>query len=150
MEDNHRMIAHADNGTGPVARLLDRLRYAFKYLSDPPNFFRAMSQNRFARRIVGNLLACHAAVRAENPSLEGEALYRKVLLRSGYVTPDQIDDMLSQADDSVDEWTAPGRQKLGFRELVHFLVMQRFLASGQVGSVVSFGEIVNSPVPAEL
>jgi hypothetical protein len=150
MKENQRMIAEVDNGPGPIARLLNGVRDAAKYLSDPPNFFRALAQNRFARRIVGKLLACHAAVRAESPSLQGEALYREVLLRSGYIAAEQLDDFLSQADDSVDEWTAPGREQLGFRELVHFLVMQRFLASGQAGSVVSFGDIVNSLVPAEL
>lgn len=107
-------------------------------------------EKRFARRLIGELLSSYAIVRLEKPELSGEELYRDVLLRTPGVEPEQVDELLRRASDSVDAWTAPGRKGLGFRELVHFFVMSRYQAEGRVGSMISFGDLVNALVPADL
>ena len=117
---------------------------------DYAHIFLAIKERRFAKRVVRLLLKSHSAVSAEKPGLSGEELYREVLLHTQQVDPSRVNEILRQAEDSVDEWTAPGRDGVGFRELVHFFVMSQYLAAGNVGTVVSFGEIVDSLIPANL
>jgi hypothetical protein len=113
-------------------------------------FLEPLRERLFASRIVKRLLKSHAAVRATRPELSGAALYREVLLHSGAVEPSQVNRWLADAEDSVDEWTAPGRQRLGLREVAHFLVMSRYHAKGKPGARISFGAIVNALVPEDL
>jgi hypothetical protein len=74
----------------------------------------------------------------------------RVLLHSGAVESAQVNRWLVDAEDSVDEWTAPGRRGLGLREVAHFLVMSRYRDKGKPGAQVSFGAIVNALVPENL
>ena len=111
--------------------------------------FVAIREKRFAKRVVRQLLKSYSAVRARNPDLSGQPLYREVLLESGLVEPSQVDDVLWQAEDSIDEWTTHSSKELGFREVVHFVVLSRYQAAGNVGTVVSFKQIVYSLVPAD-
>lgn len=113
-------------------------------------WFLSLRERLFARRIVKRLLKSHAAVRARKPDLSGSALYREVLLHSGTVEPTQVSRWLVDAEDSVDEWTAPGRHELGLREVAHFLVMSRYQDKGKPGATISFGAIVNSLIPENL
>ena len=113
-------------------------------------FLEPFRERLFASRLVKRLLRSHAAVRASQPDLSGTALYREVLLHSGTVEPAQVNRWLSDAEDSVDEWTAPGRKGLGLREVAHFLVMSHHQAKGRPGARISFGALVNSLVPEEL
>lgn len=110
----------------------------------------SLRERLFARRIVKRLLRSHAAVRATKPELKGAELYREVLLHSGAVESAQVNRWLVDAEDSVDEWTAPGRRGLGLREVAHFLVMSRYRDRGKPGAQVSFGAIVNALVPENL
>ena len=73
-----------------------------------------------------------------------------MLLHSGAVDATQVNRWLADAEDSVDEWTAPGRAELGLREVAHFLVMSRYQDKGKPGAVVSFGAIVNALIPEHL
>ena len=122
--------------------------------SDPTksrvHMFLAIKEKRFAKRAIKRLLKLHSAVSAENLGLSGSALYRAVLLHTQRLEPSRVDEMLRQAEDSVDEWTSPGRDGLGFREVVHFFVMSEFREAGHGGTVVSIRDIVNSLVPAHL
>jgi hypothetical protein len=113
-------------------------------------WFVSLRERLFARRIVKRLLKSHAAIRAARPELSGTALYREVLLHSGSVDATQINRWLVDAEDSVDEWTAPGRQELGLREVAHFLVMSRYQHKGKPGATISFGAIVNALIPDHL
>ena len=112
--------------------------------------FLAVKEKRFAKRVIERLLEAHSAVSADNPDLSDKALYREVLLHTQQVDPLRVDQLLLQAEDSIDEWTAPGRDELGFREIAHFFVLTQYQATGHKGTVVSFGEIVDSLIPAEL
>jgi hypothetical protein len=89
-------------------------------------------------------------VRAARPHLSREDLYREALLHSGLVTPSEIDEVMRLAEDSVDAWTAPGRNGLRLRELAHFLVVSKHLERGHAGSLVSFGAIVSAMVLPDL
>jgi hypothetical protein len=113
-------------------------------------FLEPLRERLFASRIVKRLLRSHAAVRAIKPDLAGNDLYREVLLHSGTVEPSQVNRWLADAEDSVDEWTAPGRHGLGLREVAHFLVMSRFQAKGKPGARISFGALVNDLIPEDL
>lgn len=113
-------------------------------------FLLAIKEKRFSRRAIKRLLKSHSAVSAQNPDLSGKDLYREVLLHSQQVPPSVVDKILRQAEDSVDEWTAPGREGLGFREVVHFLVLSQYVAAGHVGTIVSFREMVDLLVPADI
>lgn len=113
-------------------------------------WLQSVRERLFARRIVKRLLKSHAAVRARKPDLSGTALYREVLVHSGAVDPASVGRWLVDAEDSVDEWTAPGRQGLGLREVAHFLVMSRYQDKGKPGAIVSFGAIVNRLIPEHL
>jgi hypothetical protein len=113
-------------------------------------WFVSLRERLFARRIVKRLLRSHAAVRASKPDLSGSALYREVLLHSGAVDPTHVNRWLVDAEDSIDEWTAPGRQELGLREVAHFLVMSRYQDKGMPGARISFGAIVNALIPEHL
>lgn len=110
----------------------------------------SLRERLFARRIVKRLLNSHAAVHAARPELAGTALYREVLLHSGAVGAADVKRWLSDAEDSIDEWTAPGRNELGLREVAHFLVMSRYRDKGKPGATISFGAIVNALIPENL
>jgi hypothetical protein len=112
--------------------------------------FLAIRETRFAKRIVRQLLKSHSAITAKNPNLTGEALYREVLLHTSLVDPSHVDKILWQADDSIDEWTAHSKKRLGLRQVAHFVVMSRYRAAGKLGAIVSFKEIVYSMIPADL
>jgi len=113
-------------------------------------WFVSLREHLFARRIVKRLLRSHAAIRAVKPELSGTALYREVLLHSGAVDANHVNRWLVDAEDSVDEWTAPGRHGLGLREVAHFLVMSRYRDKGKPGATISFGSIVKALVPDHL
>ncbi len=113
-------------------------------------WFVSLRERLFARRVVRRLLKSYAAVHAAKPELSGTALYREVLLHSGAVDATQVDRWLVDAEDSVDEWTAPGRHGLGLREVAHFLVMSRYRDTGKPGATISFGSIVKALIPDRL
>jgi len=112
--------------------------------------FLAFKEKRFAKRVIKRLLEAYSAVSADNPDLSDKALYREVLLHTKQVELSHVDQMLQQAEDSIDQWTASGRDGLGFREIAHFFVLTQYQATGRKGTVVSFEQIVNSLIPAEL
>ncbi len=112
--------------------------------------FLAIRETRFAKRVVRQLLKSYSAVSAKNASLSGEPLYREVLLHTDLVDPSLVDEVLWQAEDSIDEWTTNSSKGLGFRQVAHFVVYSQYLAAGNVGTVVSFKEIVYSLIPAEM
>ena len=112
--------------------------------------FEVARETRFAKRIVRRLLKAHKAISVENPDLAGSALYKEILLRSKLVPDDDIDEILSQSEDSADAWTSEAKDRLHFRQVVHFLVMSLHQAAGSEGAVVSFREIVYSRVPKDL
>lgn len=110
----------------------------------------AYREKRFAKRAIQHLLNSHSAVSAEQPGLSGRALYRDILLHTQQVDPPLVDQILTQAEASIDEWTSDTGDRLGFRAVVHFFVMSRYQAAGHAGTVVSLREIVNSLIPADL
>ena len=112
--------------------------------------FLAFKEKRFAKRIIQHLLEKYSAVSVENPHLSGKALYREILLRTQQIDPLLVDRMLQQAEDSVDQWTASGRDGLGFREVAHFFTLAQYQAAGHKGTVVSLEKIVNSRIPPNL
>jgi hypothetical protein len=113
-------------------------------------FLTAIRERLFARRMIKRLLAAYTTVAAAKPELGGQALYREVLLHSREIEPSRVDEIIDLAEDSIDEWTAPGRDGLGFREVVHFLVLTEYQRAGNVGTIVPFGEIVNDLIPENL
>jgi hypothetical protein len=112
--------------------------------------FLAFQQKRYAKRLVRQLLKSYAIVSNEDPALAGEHLYREVLLRSKLVDAAQVDEVLWQADDSIDEWTTHANTELGFRAVVHFVLLSHFQSGDDLGPVVSFKNIVYSLVAADL
>ncbi len=112
--------------------------------------FLAMIETRFAKRVVRQLLKSHATIISKNPGLSGEPLYREVLIHTNLVDPSHVDEILWQAEDSIDEWTTHSKKELGFRELAHFVALSQYRAAGNVGTVVSFKEIVYSLIPADM
>ncbi len=112
--------------------------------------FLAFKERCFAKRAIKRLLESYSAVSAENPGLSDKALYREVLLHTQQVDHSRVDQILRQAEDSIDEWTARGRDELGFREVAHFFVMLQHQAAGYEGTVISFGHIVDSLIAADL
>jgi hypothetical protein len=110
----------------------------------------AMRETRFAKRVVRQLLKSHSAISAQNPGLSGEPLYKEVLLHTKLVDPSHVDEILSQAEDSIDEWTTHSRKELGFRQVAHFFALSQYSSAGNVGTVVSFKKIVYSLIPADL
>ncbi|RLA25993.1 MAG: hypothetical protein DRQ63_08965 [Gammaproteobacteria bacterium] len=61
-----------------------------------------------------------------------------------------MDEILRQAEDSIDEWTTHSEKGLGFRQVVHFIVLSQYHAAGNLGAVVSFKKIVYSMVSSDL
>ncbi len=112
--------------------------------------FEVARETRFAKRIVRRLLKSHRVISAGNPDLAGIALYKEILLHSKLVSADDINKVLSQSEDSADAWTSEAKDRLHFRQVVHFLVMSLHEAAGSEGAVVSFREIVYSLVPRNL
>jgi hypothetical protein len=126
--------------------------HMFKNLFFTPwhQMFLAVKEKRFAKRVIRCLLEAYSVVSAEKPDLSDKALYREVLLHTQQVDPLRVDQLLLRAEDSIDEWTAPGRNGLGFREIAHLFVLTQYQAIGHKGTIVSFGEIVDSLIPADL
>jgi hypothetical protein len=109
-----------------------------------------MKEKRLAKNVIRRALKSHSTVKSTNPGLSGTGLYKETLLHTQLVDPSAVDRMLDEAEDSVDEWTAPGRTGLGFREVVHFLVMAKMNEAGHKWALVSVGDIVNSMIPEDL
>ena len=112
--------------------------------------FLAFRERRYAKRVVRQLLKSLSAISAKNPNLSGEPLYREALLHTTLVDPSHVDEVLRQAEDSIDEWTAHSEKELGFRQVAHFVVLSRYRAAGNLGTVISFKEIVYSMISADL
>ena len=112
--------------------------------------FAVARETRFAKGIIKRLLKSHKTISAQNPELVGSALYKEVLLHSKLVSADDVDKVLSQSEDSADEWTSEARDRLHFRQVAHFLVMSLHAAAGKTGAVASFRGIVYALVPKEL
>ncbi len=112
--------------------------------------FLAMREKRFAKRIARRLLKSHSVVTAGNPNLTGIALYSEILVHSKEIGSSDVEQFLLEAEDSVDLWTTSSMKELGFRHIVHFLVMSKYKAASHVGAVVSFREIVYSLIPSDL
>ena len=112
--------------------------------------FLAIREKLFAKRVVRQLLKSHSVIRAENPTLTGEPLYKEVLLHTNMVDPTQVDEILSQAEDSIDEWTTHSRTRLGLRQVAHFVALSQYRVAGNIGTVVSFKKIVYSLIPEDL
>jgi hypothetical protein len=112
--------------------------------------FLAIKEKRFAKRIIKRLLKSHSIVNAGDSELSGQALYREILLHAEHVDSSRVDQVLQQAEDSIDSWTTSDIHRLGFRHVVHFVVMSQYRAAGNIGTVISFRDIVYSMIPAEL
>ena len=112
--------------------------------------FSAIKEKCFAKRVIKRLLESYLAVSTANPGLSDKALYREILLNTQQVDQSLVDQILQQAEDSIDEWTSPGKDELRFREVAHFFVMLQNQATGHEGTVSSFENIVNSLIPADL
>lgn len=112
--------------------------------------FMAIKERRFAKRLVRRLLNSDSTVSAAKPDLSGKALYREILLHTEQLDATSVDGILRQAEDSVDEWTSPNRNGLGFREVAHFFVVSRYLEAGRTGTVASFRDIVNALIPENI
>jgi hypothetical protein len=112
--------------------------------------FLAIQEKRFAKRIIKRLLRSHAAISRRKPDLSNGALYREVLLHTKLVDSSLVDQVLQQAEDSADLWTTSSMDVHGFRQVAHFFVVSQYQASGKVGAVVSFREIVYSMIPADM
>jgi hypothetical protein len=112
--------------------------------------FLAFRERRFARRIIRQLLHSYSIIRAEDPALSGQSLYRAVLVHTRLLDTSNVDQALWEAEDSVDEWTTHANKVLGFRQVAHFVVMAQHRAAGHGGAVVSFRDIVYSLIPADL
>lgn len=112
--------------------------------------FEGIKERRFAKSVVKRLLKSHATVRASNPDVSGEALYKEILLHSQLVDPADINTILWEAEDSLDDWTASGTEAIDLRHVAHFIVMSRYMAENHSGTVTSLREIVYSLIPADL
>lgn len=112
--------------------------------------FLATKERRFVKQAIKQLLRAHSTVAAKQPELEGKALYKEILLHTGQIDEKHVDKMLQQAEGSIDEWTAPGRTELGFREVVHYFVFSRYVAAGNKGTIVSLRTIVDTLVPPHI
>jgi hypothetical protein len=110
----------------------------------------AIKEKKFVKRLITKLLESHALVHAENSDLQGVALYRAVLLHSGVVDAEIVDQVLWQAEDSVDDWTARSTKHLQFRQVVYFVAIRQFLAQDNPGTVISMRDIIYSMVPEQL
>jgi hypothetical protein len=119
-------------------------------MSPRMHMFLAIKEKRFAKRVTKRLLKSHSAVSAENPGLSGKALYREVLLHKQQVDPSRVDQILREAEESVDDWADRAEQGLEFRQVVHVIVLSQYRAAGYEGTVVSFRDIVYSLIPADL
>ena len=76
--------------------------------------FSAIKERRFAKRVTKCLLEWYSAASAEKPDLSDRALYREALLHTQKVDPQHVGQILKQAEDSVDEWTAGDGTDWGF------------------------------------
>lgn len=112
--------------------------------------FQKMKERHFAKRWGKQLLKAHSTVSAARPDLTGKALYKEILLHTQQVDEFRAAAILLEAEDSIDDWTAPGRKKLRFRELVHYFVFVQYLEAGHEGSIVSMKDIIDSLVPADI
>lgn len=111
--------------------------------------FAAIREKRSAKRLIRRLLKSHAAIIAKDPGLTGDALYRQVLIHSQIVAPSHVDQLLWEAEDSVDEWTTHGQEGLGLRQVAHYVVLSQ-RAAGHEGTVASIRSIVYSLIPADM
>ena len=102
------------------------------------------------RRQVKDLVASFSSFRLSNPELKGRELYREFLLQTADCERAEADQILRSAEGALDEWMNPEDRTLGFKEVVHYLVLNRHLKDGQAGTLVALDDIVRSIVPKNL
>ncbi len=112
--------------------------------------FLALKEKRFIKAMAKRLLASYKEISRRRPELSGETLYREVLLYSKLADADHITQLLWEADDSLDAWTTQSITKLSFRDVVHFVVLEQYLANDHAATVVSVRDIVYALIPADL
>ncbi|MDH3621129.1 MAG: hypothetical protein OER91_09570 [Gammaproteobacteria bacterium] len=61
-----------------------------------------------------------------------------------------MDKLLQEAENSVDVWTAPGRDELGFREVAHYFVFSRYLEAGHNGTEISIKDVIDAKIPSDI
>ena len=105
--------------------------------------FSAIKEKRFAKRVAKRLLNSHSVVSAGNSGLADQALYKQVLLHAKYADPSSVDEIMRQAQDSVDLWTTSTLQGFGFRQIAHFVIMSEYRSAGNIGTVVSFLSLIH-------
>ncbi len=115
-----------------------------------PFFLRSILERRYARLLTKRLLRTYYRVILNDEKLSGIALYRQVLLHAKVVAEESVEDFLIRAQQSVDPWTSPGRLRLGLREVIHYLLLTDYIASGRRGSLVAFKDIVDTIIPEQL
>jgi len=108
-------------------------------------------ERRFASRVCSQLLDLYREARQARPGLEGRDLYRHVVARYLTSTAATADRVLQAAEVSFAEW--PVTRPLRFRDVVHFLAVDEFLASrkdstGWTGGTV--GRVVSARISADL
>jgi len=105
---------------------------------------RTWRERQFASRVCRQLLGLYRETLQARPGLEGRDLYRHVVARYLTSTAATAERVLQAAEASFAEW--PVSRPLRFRDVVHFLAVEEFLASqqdstgwtrGTVGRVVS-------------
>ena len=114
------------------------------------HWFTASKEIHFAQHLVRHLLKSYSVVSEKNLNLSGKALYREVLLHSGRVDSSRVDLFLQQAENNSDLWTTGILKELGFRQVVHFLIISLYLSDGHLGTIVSFKKIIYSLIPSDL
>jgi hypothetical protein len=112
--------------------------------------FAELREKWFARRAIRQLLNSHSAVHAERPDLSGRALYKEILLRGHASDSGHADQILQEAEDSLDDWSERDTLVLDFRQVVHAFIVAQFLEAGHHGTVTSFKDIVDSLIPADM
>ncbi|MDH5620576.1 MAG: hypothetical protein OEY74_00720 [Gammaproteobacteria bacterium] len=137
-----------DSATVNLLASLPHIRYF--WWTNLMDVLHAMKEKRFAKQTIRRLLKTRLAAKAENTDLSGRELYKEVLLLTRQVDESHADLVLRWAEEGMDEWTAPGRNEPGFREVVHYFILSQYLAAGHRGTVVSIREIVDAMVPADI
>jgi hypothetical protein len=114
------------------------------------SIMRAWNERQYAVKQCRELLHMHQSLAARQSGVDRMELYRQLVAQRTGGDAKAVDALLGHATESYAQW--PVDRPLNLRDVIHYLVVQEYLASHRQASWLeqNLKRIVDSAVPHEL
>lgn len=109
-----------------TVRLGDRVLWRLAEFFPPFNALVVRRERSVARRQCVVMLGIYRELQRDNPGLEGERLYQRVVAERLSCDESSARELVRQADQSFAQW--PDRRDVNFRDVVNFVVVNHIMS----------------------